>query len=153
LELNVFTTKNYLWIALPGVLLAGLFGWLFIRDGSVPLWLVGAVVVQGLLLAWWQRRAMRVVLQGVEGQPADSESSGWLSWLKRLAVLLLILVLGGVGQGDRSFFVYDFPKSDRENIDKDELAAFKKAAEQFLALDDDQIEALLKTNGLTEITP
>ena len=56
-------------------------------------------------------------------------------------------------QGDRSFFVYGFPKSDRENIDKDELIAFKKAAEQFLALDDDQIEALLKTNALTEITP
>lgn len=56
-------------------------------------------------------------------------------------------------QGDRSFFVYGFPKSDRENIEKDELAAFKQAAEQFLALDNDQIEALLDTNALTEITP
>lgn len=56
-------------------------------------------------------------------------------------------------QGDRSFFVYGFPKSERENIDKDELAAFKQAAEQFLALDDDQIETLLETNALTEITP
>lgn len=56
-------------------------------------------------------------------------------------------------QGDRSFFVYGFPKSERENIDKDELDAFKQAAEQFLALDDDQIETLLETNALTEITP
>lgn len=56
-------------------------------------------------------------------------------------------------QDDRSFFVYGFPKSDRENIEKDELAAFKQAAEQLLALDDDQIETLLKTNALTEITP
>ena len=56
-------------------------------------------------------------------------------------------------QGERSFFVYGFPKSERENIDKDELAAFKKAAEQLLALDDEQIDALLETNALTEITP
>ena len=55
-------------------------------------------------------------------------------------------------QGERSFFVYGFPKSERENIDKDELAAFKKAAEQLLALDDEQIDALLETNALTEIT-
>ena len=56
-------------------------------------------------------------------------------------------------QGDRSFFVYGFPKSEQENIDKDELDAFKQAAEQFLALDDDQIKTLLETNALTEITP
>lgn len=56
-------------------------------------------------------------------------------------------------QGDRSFFVYGFPKSERENIDKDELDTFKQAAEQFLALDDDQIKTLLETNALTEITP
>ena len=56
-------------------------------------------------------------------------------------------------QGERSFFVYGFPKSERENIDKDELSAFKKAAEQLLALDDEQIAALLETNALTEITP
>ena len=54
-------------------------------------------------------------------------------------------------QNERSFFVYGFLKSERENIDKDELAAFKQAAEQFLALDDEQIKTLLETNALTEI--
>ena len=105
----MFTTKNYLWIALPGLLLAGLFGWLFLRNESVPLWLVGAVVVQVLLLAWWQRRAMRVVLQGVPGQPVESVSLGWLFWLKRLAVLLLVLVLGGIGQSVWLMSEYGFP--------------------------------------------
>ena len=105
----MFTTKNYLWIALPGLLLAGLFGWLFIRNESVPLWLVGVVVVQVLLLAWWQRRDMRVVLQGGEGQQVGSGSSGWLFWLKRLVVLLLVLVLGGIGQSGWLVWRYDFP--------------------------------------------
>ena len=39
------------------------------------------------------------------------------------------------------------------DLEKDELAAFKLAAEQYLALDCDQIQALLETNALTEITP
>lgn len=56
-------------------------------------------------------------------------------------------------KGDRSFFVYGFPKNERGNVDKDELAAFKKAAEQYLALNDDQITELLDTNALTEIIP
>lgn len=56
-------------------------------------------------------------------------------------------------QGERSFFVYGFPKSERENIDEDELAAFRKAAEQYLALNDDQIAELLHISALTEITP
>lgn len=56
-------------------------------------------------------------------------------------------------QGEKAFFVYGFAKSDRENIDKDELAAFRKAAEHLLALDSEQIGALLASGALTEVTP
>ncbi|HET8596573.1 MAG TPA: type II toxin-antitoxin system RelE/ParE family toxin [Castellaniella sp.] len=35
---------------------------------------------------------------------------------------------------ERTFFVYGFAKSDRDNIDDDEEAEFKKAAEHVLAL-------------------
>jgi hypothetical protein len=56
-------------------------------------------------------------------------------------------------QGDRAFFVYGFAKSDRENIDKDELEAFKKVAEYLLTLDGEQIKTLLDAGALTEVTP
>jgi hypothetical protein len=56
-------------------------------------------------------------------------------------------------QGDKAFFVYGFAKNDRGNIDKDELAAFRNAAEHLLALDADQIASLLENGALTEITP
>lgn len=56
-------------------------------------------------------------------------------------------------QGDKAFFVYGFAKNDRGNIGKDELAAFKSAAEHLLALDADQLANLLENGALTEITP
>ena len=56
-------------------------------------------------------------------------------------------------QGDKSFFVYGFAKSDRANIDKAELEAFRQAAVHLLALDEEQLETLLKNGALTEVTP
>lgn len=55
--------------------------------------------------------------------------------------------------GERAFFVYGYAKSDRDNIDPDELEAFKKAAKELLALTDEQIQQLTTSQGLTEITP
>lgn len=52
---------------------------------------------------------------------------------------------------DKAFFVYGFAKSERENIDKREIATFKKAAKKLLALPDDQIQKLIAIGGLTEI--
>ena len=56
-------------------------------------------------------------------------------------------------QGDKSFFVYGFAKSDRANIDKAELEAFRQAAVNLLALDEEQLDKLLENGALTEVTP
>ena len=52
---------------------------------------------------------------------------------------------------DKAFFVYGFAKTDRGNIDKEELSAFKKAAKELLNLSDDYIDKLLKNKKLVEI--
>lgn len=54
-------------------------------------------------------------------------------------------------QGDKAFFVYGFAKKELDNINKDELKTFKQAAKELLALSDEQIEKLIKIEGLTEI--
>ncbi len=51
----------------------------------------------------------------------------------------------------RAFFVYGFAKSERENIDPDELASFRKLALEYLALSDKQLEMMLKNEGLREV--
>jgi len=51
----------------------------------------------------------------------------------------------------KAFFVYGFPKNEKENISKKELSAFKKMAREMLALSDDQIQKLIKNRGLMEI--
>jgi len=56
-------------------------------------------------------------------------------------------------KSDKAFFVYGFAKSERENIDKREIATFKKAAKKLLALSDEQIQQLIAIGGLTEIKP
>lgn len=56
-------------------------------------------------------------------------------------------------QGDKAFFIYGFAKNDRDNIDKDELASFKQAAEHLLKLDAEQLATLLENGALTEVTP
>ena len=54
-------------------------------------------------------------------------------------------------KGDKAFFVYGFAKSDRENIEPEDVANYKKAAKVFLALSETQLEALLKDKELTEV--
>ena len=51
----------------------------------------------------------------------------------------------------RTFFVYAFAKASRDNIDEDELRAFKIDAKENFTLTDDQIEAWLKRGTLIEI--
>jgi len=52
----------------------------------------------------------------------------------------------------RTFFVYGFSKSDRGNISKKELKAFKEYAKDQFLLTDEQIEARLKNRTYIEIT-
>lgn len=56
-------------------------------------------------------------------------------------------------RGERAFFVYGFAKSDRDNIRRDELKAFRKLAGEMLAYDDKALEAALKNGTILEIRP
>ncbi|WP_293094803.1 type II toxin-antitoxin system RelE/ParE family toxin [Moorena sp. SIOASIH] len=53
--------------------------------------------------------------------------------------------------GDKAFFIYGFAKSERDNISNDELADFKKAALEYLALSDEQIQQLIDIKALGEV--
>lgn len=53
--------------------------------------------------------------------------------------------------GDRAFFVYGFPKSERENIDDDEEAAFKKMANKLLAMSEKSLAKALAHGIFVEV--
>jgi hypothetical protein len=56
-------------------------------------------------------------------------------------------------KGERAIFVYGFAKSDREDIEPDELVGFKKLAKEWFTFSDQKIDALIKNQELTEIGP
>ena len=51
------------------------------------------------------------------------------------------------------FFMFGFEKTEKDNIDDDELAFLKKQANGLLALDDSQIDALIELGQFQEIKP
>jgi len=52
---------------------------------------------------------------------------------------------------ERSFFVYGFAKSDRDNIDDDEMTEFKKAAGYVLGLTEEHLVKLIGEGKFTEV--
>lgn len=52
---------------------------------------------------------------------------------------------------ERAVFAFGFAKSDRANIDAEELAALKAAARHMLGFTQDHIEALVKAGRLMEV--
>lgn len=54
-------------------------------------------------------------------------------------------------QGETSFFVYGFAKSDRDNIRKDELKAFRALANEMLALDAAALTAAMSNGTIMEV--
>lgn len=52
---------------------------------------------------------------------------------------------------ERAFFVYGFAKSDRDNIDDDEEAEFKKAAGHVLGLSEAHLAKLIEAGQFTEV--
>jgi hypothetical protein len=52
---------------------------------------------------------------------------------------------------ERTFFVYGFAKSDRDNIDQGELREFKKKAKVDFSLSEEQIRDRLRDKTLIEI--
>ena len=54
-------------------------------------------------------------------------------------------------QGTRSFFMYGFQKSDRENITASERDDLKKLAKALFSMTDEQLDAKVKTGAFQEI--
>lgn len=54
--------------------------------------------------------------------------------------------------GSRAFFVHGFAKNDLGNIRKDELDIIKVLAQQVLSLDDERLEATLRSGTFVEIS-
>jgi len=55
-------------------------------------------------------------------------------------------------KGNRWVFVFGFAKNDRSNIDKDELEALKKLADELLALTPEALEQAKQAGKLREVT-
>lgn len=54
--------------------------------------------------------------------------------------------------GSHVFFVYGFAKSERANISKDELTAFRKLADSLLILGPGQLKSAIEAGELIEVT-
>ena len=54
-------------------------------------------------------------------------------------------------RGDKAFFVYVFPKSERDNIDGAEKREFKELAKIVFAISDMQLEKLIKIGTYVEV--
>ena len=54
-------------------------------------------------------------------------------------------------QGERAVFMYGFAKSERDNIEDDEVKEFKEAAKHVLALTEKQLAALVRKGDFVEV--
>ena len=54
-------------------------------------------------------------------------------------------------RGDKAFFIYGFPKSQRANINEDEEEQFREAAKHVLSLTEEQLSELLKRGDFVEV--
>jgi hypothetical protein len=54
-------------------------------------------------------------------------------------------------RGEMAFFVYGFAKSDRDNIGRDELKAFRRLADEMLAYDGEALEAAMRNGTIMEM--
>ena len=53
--------------------------------------------------------------------------------------------------GTRAIFVHGFAKNEKDNIEKDELAALKKLAAELLAYDDKTLARVVASGVLLEV--
>lgn len=54
-------------------------------------------------------------------------------------------------QGERAIFAYGFAKNDRDNIDRTELAAFRKAAALFLGFDEAAVTKMIDSGAWSRV--
>jgi hypothetical protein len=55
-------------------------------------------------------------------------------------------------RGNRAVFLFGFAKSQRANIDDDEIAYWQRIGRTYLGLDDDGLEAAITVGELIEVT-
>jgi hypothetical protein len=55
-------------------------------------------------------------------------------------------------RGDRAVFLFGFAKSERDNLDDDELAYWQQVGRTYLALDEEELEAAITTDELMEVS-
>lgn len=55
-------------------------------------------------------------------------------------------------RGDRAVFLYGFAKSERKNLDDDELAYWQRVGRAYLGLDDESMEAAIVADELMEVS-
>lgn len=73
------------------------------------------------------------------GRPNQGKSGGY-----RCIILFRIK--------DKAFFVYGFPKNNRDNISQEEERAFKDLSQQMFDFSDDDLDQMLKVGVLVEVT-
>jgi hypothetical protein len=55
-------------------------------------------------------------------------------------------------RGSRAVFLFGFAKSERDNLDDDELATWQRVGRIYLGLDDEGLEAAITADELMEVT-
>ena len=83
---------------------------------------------------------MRETVVRAEKSQIDADLGGEV--IKQRTIILQL--------GAKAFFVYEFGKSQRANINDDEEEQFKEAAKHFLALTEKQFAELLKRGDFVE---
>lgn len=106
---------------------------------------------------WFAKAAMKAGIADIElcmaieeakkGQADDLGGGVLKKRLNRNEHRSIILMKGG----DRWIYAYLFAKKDRANIEKDELADFRKLAKFYAAATEAEIKTLLDDKALTEI--
>ena len=100
-------------------------------------------------------KSLKAVVKALEEGQADADLGGGV-FKQRLAKLgggksggcRLIIFFK---KGARVFFIYGFPKSERENITRVELRNAKRLAKILLNLTEEQLDAELNAGGFMEI--
>lgn len=82
-----------------------------------------------------------------KGQADDLGGNVWKKRLNKNMHRAIVIL----SPGRFWFFVYLFAKKDRENIDDDELAAFKKLAKDIAKSDNAAVATLVKSGDFLEI--
>ncbi len=85
------------------------------------------------------RGCLRVMIKQRIARPGQGKSVGFRTLIVFRA-------------GTRAIFVHRFAKNEKDNIEKDDLAALKKLAAELLAYDDKTIARVLVRGVLLEVT-